>query len=252
MEVKPIKKVFISYSHDSEEHKKWVLELATRLRSFGIDATLDQWELKAGADIPLFMEQHLTNSDFVVLVCTDKYVEKANAGKGGVGYEKMILTADIMSNINSNKAIPIIKQSINKSVPTFVKTKLYIDFDSGYEFAFEELARTILNEPLYKKPPLGSNTFAATQKVEPEKSVEPIKNLIKIIAEFYENNNTGMPIIWAHKASAISRVMFDLLVDDAMKSNLILEKEVWLRQEWFDGIELTSAGKKFAVENNLI
>jgi hypothetical protein len=29
-----IPKVFISYSHDSQEHKKWVLDLATRLRKF--------------------------------------------------------------------------------------------------------------------------------------------------------------------------------------------------------------------------
>ena len=29
-------KVFISYSHDSEEHKSWVLQLATRLRSNGV------------------------------------------------------------------------------------------------------------------------------------------------------------------------------------------------------------------------
>ncbi len=27
-----IPSVFISYSHDTQEHKKWVLDLATRLR----------------------------------------------------------------------------------------------------------------------------------------------------------------------------------------------------------------------------
>ncbi len=243
MEIKPIKKVFISYSHDSEEHKKWVLDLATRLRSFGIDATLDQWELKAGDDIPHFMEQHLTNSDFVVLVCTDKYVEKANSG-GGVGYEKMILTADVMSSIDSNKAIPIIKQSINKKVPTFIKTKLYIDFDSGYEFAFEELARTILDEPVYKKPELGNNTFAATQEVEPEKSVEPIKNLIKIVADHYERTGNALSVDYAFRTIAISRIMFDLLMKGACELELI--------HLYASAIYLTDNGKKYAVENNLI
>jgi histidyl-tRNA synthetase len=34
--------VFISYSHDSAEHKAWVLKLATDLRAAGIDASLDQ------------------------------------------------------------------------------------------------------------------------------------------------------------------------------------------------------------------
>ncbi|WP_370457663.1 SEFIR domain-containing protein [Rufibacter sp. XAAS-G3-1] len=35
-------KVFISYSHDSNNHKDWVLQLATRLRLNGVDVILDQ------------------------------------------------------------------------------------------------------------------------------------------------------------------------------------------------------------------
>ena len=37
-------KVFISYSHDSQEHKDRVLSLADRLRSDGIDCNIDQYE----------------------------------------------------------------------------------------------------------------------------------------------------------------------------------------------------------------
>ena len=58
-----IPKVFISYSHDSLEHKKWVNELGTRLRNNGVDAILDQWELQPGDDLPHFMETHLASSD---------------------------------------------------------------------------------------------------------------------------------------------------------------------------------------------
>ena len=43
-----VPKVFVSYSHDSQQHKKWVLEFATRLRQAGIDANLDLWALKPG------------------------------------------------------------------------------------------------------------------------------------------------------------------------------------------------------------
>lgn len=66
-----IPKAFISYSHDTQEHKKWVLELATRLRNNGIDAILDQFELQPGADLPHFMETHLSTSDKVIMVCTE-------------------------------------------------------------------------------------------------------------------------------------------------------------------------------------
>lgn len=36
--------VFISYSQDSEEHKKWVLKLGTDLHSHGVKVILDQWD----------------------------------------------------------------------------------------------------------------------------------------------------------------------------------------------------------------
>jgi TIR domain len=52
-----IPKAFISYSHDTLEHKKWILELATRLRNNGIDAILDQFELQPGDDVPHLMEK---------------------------------------------------------------------------------------------------------------------------------------------------------------------------------------------------
>ena len=87
-----IPKAFVSYSHDSQEHKKWVLDFATRLRNSGVDAILDQWELQPGDDLPHFMEKYLRTSDRVLMICTDQYVEKANTGAGGVGYEKMIVT----------------------------------------------------------------------------------------------------------------------------------------------------------------
>ena len=37
-------KVFISYSHDSPEHRRWVSELGAKLRRNGVDVILDQWD----------------------------------------------------------------------------------------------------------------------------------------------------------------------------------------------------------------
>lgn len=52
-------KVFISYSHDSQQHKDWVLRLANELRTNGIDAKLDQWDLSPGQDIaPSWLEAY--------------------------------------------------------------------------------------------------------------------------------------------------------------------------------------------------
>lgn len=96
-------RVFISYSHDSAEHKRWVLDFATTLRNRGIDAVLDQWDLKPGDDLPQFMEQNLVAADYAIMVCTSRYVKKANAGEGGAGYEKMIMTSSSLTKISANK-----------------------------------------------------------------------------------------------------------------------------------------------------
>lgn len=154
-----IPRVFISYSHDSAEHKSWVLDFATTIRNRGVDAVLDQWDLRPGDDLPHFMETELEKCDYVVMVCTEKYVNKANAGEGGVGYEKMIMTSSMLKKIDSNKVIPIISQAGTSNTPTFLKTKLYINFskDDEIEYSLDELLRTLLNAPLYEKPEIGKS-----------------------------------------------------------------------------------------------
>src|SRR5947208_15393071 len=103
----PPPKVFLSYSHDSELHKDWVHTLATRLVANGVDVLLDQWDLTLGSDLARFMESGLTGADRVLAICTSQYVAKANAGRGGVGYEKMILTAKLMQNVTEDRIIPV-------------------------------------------------------------------------------------------------------------------------------------------------
>ncbi|HET6226405.1 MAG TPA: toll/interleukin-1 receptor domain-containing protein [Bacteroidia bacterium] len=179
-----IPKVFLSYSHDTLEHKKWMLELATRLRNSGIDAILDQFELQAGDDVPHFMETHLANSDKILMVCTERYVEKANKGEGGVGYEKMIITSNLLKKIEENKIIPIIRQTNSIDVPTFLKTKLYINFSKNddYEFSIDDLVRTIHNAPLFKKPPVGNNPFQPIEKEKLNGDTELLNQVLKTIA----------------------------------------------------------------------
>ena len=139
-------RVFISYSHDSSEHKKWVLDFATTLRNRGVDAVLDQWDLGPGDDLPEFMESNLANSDYAIMVCTRRYVEKANAGEGGVGYEKMIMTSSSLRRISDSKVVPVVRENSDSPTPIFLSTKLYVDFtnDADIEFSLDELLRKLL------------------------------------------------------------------------------------------------------------
>ncbi|TKB82221.1 MAG: TIR domain-containing protein, partial [Nitrospira sp.] len=154
-------KVFISYSHDSLPHKQWVLKLAADLRTNGVDAVIDQWDLSPGEDIPMFMEQGLKSADRVVTVCSARYVERANNGKGGVGYEKMIVTAELIENLGTKKFVPIVRNGDTPPVPTFLGYRLYIDFedDAKYPTSLEALIRELLDIPDPGKPPLGTSPF---------------------------------------------------------------------------------------------
>ena len=178
--------VFISYSHDSESHLAWVLQLATRLRHNGVDAILDQWNLDLGRDVAAFIEKGLSKSSRVLCICSDNYVRKANNKEGGVGYEKQIMTVEIMANLTTDWVIPVIRNNINGGlVPTFLGGCLYIDFleDRLYERQYEKLLRSLLDEPILPVPPLGENPFETigkytNQKFIPssEKYVSPAPN----------------------------------------------------------------------------
>ncbi|MBK9718217.1 MAG: TIR domain-containing protein [Saprospiraceae bacterium] len=185
-----IPKAFISYSHDTLEHKKWVLELATRLRNNGIDAILDQFELQAGDDVPHFMETNLANANKILMISTERYVEKANNGEGGVGYEKMIITSNLLKRIDENKIIPLIRQSGTTKVPTFLKSKLYINFSKNddFEFSYDDLVRSIHNTPLFKKPPIGNNPFQQIEKEKIGGDIETLNLVLKTIATMQDNS----------------------------------------------------------------
>jgi hypothetical protein len=185
-------RVFISYSHDSADHKRWVLVFATTLRSRGVDAVLDQWDLKPGDDLPTFMEQNLVAADYAIMVCTKRYVRKANAGEGGVGYEKMIMTASSLSKIAANKVIPIIREKGNPPTPTFLATKLYIDFtkDAEIEFALDDLLRHLLNAPLYQKPQIGDDPFRPLDEVRPNKTADGVRDVMMDVAAAYDKTHT--------------------------------------------------------------
>ena len=182
-----VPKVFISYSHDTQAHKKWVLELAQRLRNSGVDAILDQFRVSLGDDLGGFMERSVAESDRIIMVCTDNYVTKANSGLGGVGYEKMIMTAEYMTNIDSNKVIPLIRQNGTHNVPTFLQTRLHINFsrEDEYELQFDNLLREIHQAPLFKEPPVGNNPFESVIEKPAESVTDKKMEMLKEMVNLY-------------------------------------------------------------------
>jgi len=148
--------VFVSYSWDTPEHEKWVLDLATRLHEHGgVNVILDKWHLRMGMPVPFFMEKAIAESDFVLIVCTPTYAKKANERYGGVGYEATIITAELAEDILDTKFIPVLREGAwNKiSLPRWLAGRKGPDL-RGDPYSDEQYNLLVMElHGLYPKPP---------------------------------------------------------------------------------------------------
>lgn len=207
-------KAFISYSWDRSEHKEWVRDLATRLRSDGVDVTLDQWHLIPGDQIPEFMEKEVRESDYVLIVCTPRYKNRSDNREGGVGYEGDIMTAEVMNTRNERKFIPILRgRDWETSAPSWLLGKYYLNlFDDPYsEQSYEDLITTLIGTRP-QAPPVGKAKLmkppADTARKLPDESSGndflDIRITGVIVDEVGTPRNDGTP------GSALYRVPFQL------------------------------------------
>jgi hypothetical protein len=152
-------KVFISYSHDSEEHKERVLELAQRLRADGLLSILDQFLNGHPAEgWPLWMERQIRCADFVLLVCTPTYcrrfMDEELPGKGlGSGWEAVIARLELYRGRgNSRKYIPVIfGDASEEEIPPLLRDQYnhYVLWKD-----YEALLRVLTSQPeVIPKPP---------------------------------------------------------------------------------------------------
>lgn len=147
-------KVFISYSHSSDEYVDFVTRLAEKLVLDGTDVVFDRWDLKYGQDLQFFMEQS-SRTDKVLILCDKKYTEKANNREGGVGTETQIMTPEIYGKADQNKFIPVIMESWDYR-PVYLKSRFAIDFREGYRSeGYKQIVRQIYEVPEVRKPDIG-------------------------------------------------------------------------------------------------
>ncbi len=120
-------RVFISYTGEDPDNRQWVKTLACKLRENGINARVDIFHLKPGNDLPQWMTNELIMADKVLLICDQCYVKKADSRNGGVGWETMIIQGDMMTHMQSNKYICIVReQNVDDGIPMYAKTKYFL------------------------------------------------------------------------------------------------------------------------------
>ena len=79
------KKVFISYAWEDDAFSEKILSCSNKLRENGIDAIIDQYEENPDMGWPIWMEQQIEESDFVLIVATKSYMEKYKQCQQGKG-----------------------------------------------------------------------------------------------------------------------------------------------------------------------
>ncbi len=106
-------RVFISYSHDSQEHMDRVWNLSERLRGDGVDCRIDQHgEPEEGW--PRWSRNQVQECEFVLIACTETYLHryegKADVGEGrGSKWEGFVITQELYEAEGKNKKfIPIL------------------------------------------------------------------------------------------------------------------------------------------------
>lgn len=152
------KRVFISYSHDSNPHKKWVLQLASRLRSEGVDAWIDRYVAAPSEGWPRWMQGQIEEADYIIIICTENYRrrfegrEKNGIGKG-VTWEGLLANQIIYDDSSRNLAfIPVIPSGgTDNNIPIVLRPFTSYLLDDEYN----ALYRHITGQPEIVPDPLG-------------------------------------------------------------------------------------------------
>ncbi|MCG8420414.1 MAG: TIR domain-containing protein [Proteobacteria bacterium] len=179
-----LKRVFISYSHDSDEHRGRVLALANRLRTDGIDAIIDQFEPHPAEGWQRWTLEQIEQADFVLMVCTATYKQrfegKAATGEGrGTTWEGQVLQSLVYdaSGLNAHIVPVLLDPQDEEAIPRALKPYTYYPVPGRYD----TLRRRLIGEPEVIAAPIGQ-----IQKKPPTQA--PTRELAPLLAR-----STGMP-----------------------------------------------------------
>lgn len=156
-------RVFISYSHDSLEHRANILDLTQELRRAGIDAQIDQFiESSPPLSWPLWMNEQIDQSNFVLVVVTETYatrfMNREQPGRGlGVRWEGNIITSELYyASDDRVKFIPVVVRAKDSThIPTPLRLTTWYDIGIASNRNLKPLLRHLLNQPAVVAEPIG-------------------------------------------------------------------------------------------------
>lgn len=154
------KKVFVSYSWDSDAHQQRVKQLVDDLRGDGFEATMDLYALNPPEGLPAWMLNSIRKADYVLMVITETYRKRCEGdedpGKGkGVKWETGIITRRLYQDeFRTGKFLPVVVNKADASaMPSVLIGNVY--FDVSDPKGLERLVRLLSDQPEYVPPPVG-------------------------------------------------------------------------------------------------
>ena len=153
--------VFISYKQEDDKRNKWVEKLYKDLRSAGIDAKLDKYEVAPGESFSDYMTREIRECDFVLFIVTPKAVEAVESGEGALAFEMQISNARRLARKDGFRIIPIFREGDKTS--SYLSDHRYHDFrdDEKYEMTLKELLDWLHGS--VKPPVLGKRNAKLTK-----------------------------------------------------------------------------------------
>lgn len=188
---------FISYKWESESHLEWVRTLASDLRKRGVDAKLDQWEVRPGDSFSDYMQRNVAAADVILFVITEESVRAAEApeGKGGaLKFEVQMMNA---RRIAEGTRIIGLYRSGDRP-PHYLRDHRYIDFreDEAYQKGLQALVDTIHGKG-GAPPIIGNKDFGPPTRplvtIDPRELVDGGSVTIKVISK------SAAPVVWLNR-----------------------------------------------------
>jgi hypothetical protein len=125
---------FISYAWGNALQERWVAELADELQRAGVSVIFDRKDnSRVGMSLPRFMER-LLNCDFVAVVGTPNYAEKAanaSSPRGTNLASEMDLINQLLTGSENDKrrVLPLLLDGSDEiALPPFLRKRVYTDF----------------------------------------------------------------------------------------------------------------------------
>lgn len=250
-------RVFISYAHDSNEHRDFLLKYSNWLITpGGLDCSIDHYvedsDLPEGW--PHWMRTQIREAKYVLVVCSPKYLARYNRdqkeeGKGkGVKFESTLIENDIYQKESLNaKFIPVIaNKDHSKCIPDLLQSQSRYDLTDADDK--EHLYRRLTNQPMNPKPEIADSTIDLSDKLESEEL-----NLSKQTTSIYESIPEIKKLLDMKPGTKLLQAFFDLTV--IRRFRLAEELDLLKNGEKIDGQDsdkLSSSFLERAYNKNLL